>query len=324
VNPARKSILSGTNLLALATGLCALCAVAPAPFTAWVQDAAYPVQIVTAPVRWLVGQVARAGGAGTGASATGDAPLAREVALLTARNLRLAAENDELRAQVRALQRGAELNPQAEAMRIVVPVIAADSPVASGLIMLRTGRVRAADGSEGNVPLGSVAISDAVNIVGRVVRAAGPVADVQPIGQAGTRELRATIFPLEDRADPSADPNADPDADPSAVQLGVVLTPAGQGRLRGSVYALQLADGQFEPAIRTGMTVRLTDPSWPRAAQMLVVGTVEAVSRADNGRPIVTVKPGFDPRSLQQVTILLTPDSTGTLEAPLVTPGAQR
>lgn len=297
----RRSILSSANLLALAAALCAVTAVAPARVTGWVDSLAYPVQIVTAPVRWLVGQVARTGGSG-GSGAGDGSQLARDVALLTARNHRLAAENDELRAQVRALQRGAELNIQGEAMRIVAPVIAADSSAGGGLIMLRTGRVRGADGSDTVVPVGSVAVFDAVNLVGRVVRAAGPVADVQPIGEAGTRELRATIFPLE----------GDASVDPSTSQLGVRLTPAGQGRLRGGVVALVLPEGEFEPSVRVGMAVRLSDPAWPRAAQMLVVGTVESVERAENGRPVVTVKPSFDARSLRQLTILLTPDWGGS------------
>lgn len=295
---ARRSILSSANLLALAAGLCALTAVAPGGLTWWVESVAYPVQIVTAPVRWLVGQVARGGGGGVAGGAGSD-KLARDVALLTVRNHRLAAENDELRAQVRALQRGAELSEPGEAVRIVAPVIAADSPAGGGLIMLRTGRVRGPDGSDGPVPVGSVAVHDGVNLVGRVVRAGGPVADVQPIGEAGTRELRGTIFPLE----------ADASAEPSGSQLGVRLTPAGGGKLRGSVVALVLPEGQFEPDVRVGMTVRLSDPAWPRAAQMLVVGTVERVERAENGRPVVTVRPGFEASGLEQLTILLTPEA---------------
>jgi hypothetical protein len=171
--------------------------------------------------------------------------------------------------------------------------------------MVRTGGVRDSTGATIAVGPGDVAVHEGVNLVGRVIGARGGVADIRVMTDPSAGVIRGSIYPDE------LDPQALRAGTPDALALGTQLIGIAGGRLRGVVYALRLPEGRLEPDVRVGMTVRLSDPSWPRAAQMLVIGTVERVERADNGRPIVIVRPGFEPQSLQEVTIMLTTEAMG-------------
>jgi hypothetical protein len=59
---------------------------------------------------------------------------------------------------------------------------------------------------------------------------------------------------------------------------------------------------------------------------MLVVGVVDSVEIADNGRPIIIVRPAFDVQRLEEVTILVTSEAlppTSTTNTPTPRGGAR-
>lgn len=274
-------------------------AVLPTRLTWWTRDLSAPVQIVALPVSWLVKQAALAAGGGGGGSSQSSetaARLARDLEALRTRNLQLAAENDDLTEQIRQLQRGISLNSNQDVARVVAPVVSGEATGGSSLLMARTAGLVGADGQKPIIEAGAVAVTDGVNLVGRVIGVRNVVADIRPINDPGPSVLRGSIFPLE----------SDAGADHASVSLGTQLSGISGGRLRGSIYVLKLPDGQTEPVVTPGMVVRLSDPGWPRSAQMLIIGYVESVERADNGRPIVIVRPAFDPQRLETVTLLLT------------------
>lgn len=296
----RSPILNSRTTLAACAAIAGLMAVLPTRLTWWTRDLSAPVQIVALPVSWLVKQAALAAGGGGGGSGSqntaANARLAQDLEALRTRNLQLAAENDDLIEQVRQLQRGITLNSNQDVARVVASVVSGEATGGSSLLMARTAGLVGADGQKVVVEAGAVAVTDGVNLVGRVIGVRNVVADIRPINDPGPNVLRGAIFPLE----------SDASADHASVSLGTQLSGISGGRLRGSIYVLKLPDGQTEPVVTPGMVVRLSDPGWPRSAQMLVIGFVESVERADNGRPIVIVRPAFDPQRLETVTLLLT------------------
>jgi hypothetical protein len=298
---ARTSMLSARNVMALATGACVVMAVTPTRYSGWTQHFSSVVEFFVTPVSSTISRLVRPAGTRGAGGAADSAELrqaVQDVSVLTTRNLQLQQENAELREQLRQLQRGLELNPGQDVTRVIVQVLSADAPppAGSGLIKVRSD-VRGGD--VGALSAGAVAVHEGVNLVGRVTGSWDRVTDVRPITDPSIGELRATIL---------TEPGGD---SPLDVQLGARLLPVTLpvgARLRGPVIALRLPPGVLEPPVTPGLTVRLYDPQWPRAAQMLVIGTVESVERAENGRPIVTVRPAFDARA-SQLTLLLAPPS---------------
>ena len=70
------------------------------------------------------------------------------------------------------------------------------------------------------------------------------------------------------------------------------MQPVGDGTLRGDA-AYDPQDPDAATRIAVGQVVRLDDGEWPASAQMLVLGTVEAVEPAPDSplRPVVIVRP---------------------------------
>jgi cell shape-determining protein MreC len=317
----RRPILNARSALTICAGLAALLAVLPTRWSWWTSDLSAPVHFAALPVSWVVTKAVRAARPAMAHDANSPTVerLRLDLAELTTRNLRLAAENDQLAQQVRQLQSGLQLAGNQEVPRLIAPVFASQAG-GSTLLMVRTAGLRGVDGQSTVVTPGSIAVHAGVNLVGQVIGVRGVVADIRPISDPAAGVLRATLFPLE------TDPAADQSSIALAAQLAPIPGPGGRGRLRGPVYVLKLPDGQTEPTITPGMQVRLTDPSWPRAAQMLVVGVVDSVEIADNGRPIIIVRPAFDVQRLEEVTILVTSEAlppTSTTNTPTPRGGAR-
>lgn len=298
-----RSWLSPRNLLIALVLASALLAIAPTRYTLWTNRFGTIAQIVVEPVRAIFATVLRP--AEKPLTATEELLHSKEqLDFITVRYLQLEAENRSLLRQIESLQQGVAINPDSKAPRVVTPVVGFSSNPASLLLKLRTDHV-SKDQLTGlpAIGVGSVAVVNGVNVVGRVVSSGDYFAWVQPItdpsliGKSGSSGgLAAAVYPNEGRTDLGAEL--------WSVKYGVTLVPTVDGMLRGSV--LRLIPGEETP-LKVGMRVRLTVPpgDWPRFADNLVIGTVASIEKAANDRPEITVKPSFELRSLREVTVMI-------------------
>lgn len=208
--------------------------------------------------------------------------------------LQLLEENDRLKAQIKVLQRGLELNPDLPVKQLTARVVATASDLASGLLRIRAGE------SQG-VTAGSVVTADGLQLVGRVDSVAGPLAFVRPITHKASPEVTVRVM------------TGDFFQGTGAESLIALLKPQGDGSLKGEVgtdAATSAADGRrLEP--KPGQTVRLADRTWPGAAQMLIVGTVTRVDPSPTQplRKVITVEPTLRLDRVSEVVLRLTDEA---------------
>lgn len=288
---------ANSNLALPATaGLLLLVAVIPGLGTWWVPSLNRVVDTLTAPPRaavtWAVGKVRKPGAAATPA----------EVKLLTEERerwkllyLQEKYQRERLTAQIEQFQKGLRLNPGLNVRQLVASVIGSTADAGSGLFDVRAG-------TSSGVEVGAVAAFDGVFLVGRVVRSDSKTCQVLPINDAKGPQINGVIFPFETSS--SAPP------DPAGSSLACKLNPTRKGTLSGSVYGRTLRPGETLPALTAGMIVRLGDETWPRSAQMLIIGRIEEVQQLPSGREWIVVRPQFD-APLSEVTLRLPEGDSG-------------
>lgn len=195
--------------------------------------------------------------------------------------------NDKLRKQIAELQRGRLINPESNITQFVAPVVGMSSDLSSGLLRVRAGE-------NIGVVQGTVAVTDGVQIVGRVISVSGPTSLIQPITRKGGLKVSGRVMVDE----------------PNNVGLKCLLDPIG-GRLRGVVEA---PDASVASTLKPepGHTVRLDDDRWPESAQRFVLGKVESVETdpANPLRTIVTVVPTVEVERVSEVTLRIASDSS--------------
>jgi cell shape-determining protein MreC len=204
---------------------------------------------------------------------------------------RAAQDIEELREHIEELQRGIALNPELPVTVYAVPVIARSSDLSSGLFTVR------APASLGAVR-GTVATAGGVQLVGRVTALTDRTATVQPITDRAAGPINGVIIFDEDRDR----------------RVACRLEPIGDGLLKGPVEDRKDAATQEAIVPRVGQTVRLSDPElWPRSAQMLVIGRIEAVESAPDQplRKIITVRPTTRLDRVFQVLLRLVGNAEG-------------
>jgi hypothetical protein len=280
--------------------LLVLLAVVPGRWTAWAGWFGRPVAVLAAPPATLFRLL--------GSWLAPPKPLALrndERALLEEHRkaaetqyLQLLEENDRLKAQIKVLQRGLELNPDLPVKQLTARVVATASDLASGLLRIRGGA------SQG-VTAGSVVTADGLQLVGRVDSVAGPLAFVRPITHKASPELTVRVM------------TGDFFQGTGAESLIALLKPQGDGTLKGevgtdagpSLGAGGTANPRLEP--KPGQTVRLADRTWPSAAQMLIVGTVTRVDPSPTQplRKVITVEPTLRLDRVSEVVLRLTDES---------------
>lgn len=194
--------------------------------------------------------------------------------------------NEKLRKQMSELQRGNLINPESNITQFVAPVVGMSSDLSSGLLRVRAGE-------NIGVVQGTVAVTDGVQIVGRVTSVSGPTSLIQPITRKGGLKVSGRVMVDE----------------PNNVGLKCLLNPIG-GRLRGAVEA---PDASIANTLKPepGHTVRLDDDRWPESAQRFVLGKVESVE-ADPANPlrtIITVVPTVEVERVSEVTLRIASDS---------------
>lgn len=195
--------------------------------------------------------------------------------------------NEKLRKQIAELQRGRLINPESNITQFVAPVVGTSSDLSSGLLRVRAGE-------NIGVVQGTVAVTDGVQIVGRVTSVSGPTSLIQPITRKGGLKVSGRVMVDE----------------PNNVGLKCLLDPIG-GRLRGVVEA---PDASVASTLKPepGHTVRLDDDRWPESAQRFVLGKVESVETdpANPLRTIVTVVPTVSVEFVSEVTLRIASDSS--------------
>lgn len=203
-------------------------------------------------------------------------------------------QRERLEAVNKQILKGQALNREFNVRQQLASVIGPTSDPSSSLFDVRAGT---ADGVE----VGSVVAFDGVNLVGRVTRADTKSCQVQPVFDAKAPPINGIIFPLET--------SSDLPPDPGAVSLVCKLTPTRTGTLAGPAEARTHRAGEQVPPLQVGMLVRLADETWPRSAQMLVIGRIEEVQVLANGRERIVVRPAFKP-PLAEVMLRLPDEST--------------
>jgi cell shape-determining protein MreC len=190
-------------------------------------------------------------------------------------------ENQQLRTQVFAhAQENQRLRDQLAQLRVVVPsgnatvdflptqVVGASSDLAGQAVVLRAG-------SRDGVQVGDVVTTDFVQVLGRVASVTTRTCTVLPITADKAEDFEAVVMTT-----------------PSTLRCR--LAPIGGGLLRGDLEDKRDAKTGAAQEPKVGDEVRLSDPTrWPASAQMLVIGTVQAVEPSPKQplRKVVVVRP---------------------------------
>jgi len=153
-----------------------------------------------------------------------------------------------------------------------------------GIVELRLER-----GGAAAVGPGTIAVYSSVDLLGRIVGdPRGSTCSLRPIVHPDTGHVLASIIPQDQ-----------PLGDMKNVPL-IQLHPTGTGRLAGELDRTVV--------VNAGDIVRLNDPhTWPRTAQMMVVGVVSSVEVNDR-EPLlntITVKPRFQVRQVATLTLIV-------------------
>lgn len=296
----------------VAVALLVILALLPARATAWLgwfanraDDLASPIQ---APLHSLITWL-RPTTAGLTADSPQAAQLLSEIEQWKRQVFLLQDDLRRVRSQSVALQRLIDLNIQLPTRQITAPVIGVQPDFTQTFLKVRAG-------SAHGVTERAVAVFQAVHLVGQVRGVSDRVCRVLPLTDRSAGRLQAVIFTNERLAATSArasdDDAINSDATIVADQLGgtrlvAALDPTGRGTLRGPVGPDDpSSSGNLVPEV--GMVARLRDDRYPRDSWMLVVGVVERVDLQPSGRPIVTIRPLFNPDRLGEVTLRLPAD----------------
>lgn len=270
----------GARQWLLAASLLLLCAaMLPARYIDWVgavgnlatrliAPASHPISMVA---RWFVP-------AERGGNDPLVAAIQRESQEFRALWLREQEESARLRRVIAELQQGRSFD-DLPVHRLHRPIIGSSSDGTGGTLTVRAG---AAEGVEKN----AVATTAGVQLVGRVVDAGARTSLVRLINDRRTLEkIKGVVVSV------------------NGTRGGIcVLYPIRDGLLQG------LVSGRDTPVPEVDQFVHLQDEEWPRHAQMLVIGRIEGVARADHGWHTITVRPTAELDRVKEVVLRFTPE----------------
>ena len=202
-------------------------------------------------------------------------------------------EVEDLRAMIKNLSRGMELNPSLSVRQITAPVIGFGADLSGGIVTVRAGKAE-------RVSVNDVVAVRGVYLMGRVVRVEERTCGVKPITQKGFGKFDGVIMLDDQHLGPECQ-----------------LEAAGDGTLIGKVkYTGEIGTTAELPQITSGMTVRLSDKEWPPSAKMLVVGTITRVepSPSQSQRLLVTVEPLQNLAHTSEVIVRIPESATASAE----------
>lgn len=267
----RRALLAALVLLGLA--------LLPARWSAWTNSlsgvAALVIGPVTQPIRGLAGFLA-------GESRRDNvARLEREIEHVRTLWLQERQTSAELRRALERVQRVAVRNeiPVAPLLR---PVVGNAGGAQRGLLLVRAG---AAD----EVTFNTVAATEDLQVIGKVVAVNARTCWVRLITHPATGSITGVVMLDENTPGPTC-----------------LLHPFRGSLLQGLV--------EFAPeasSLTAGQTVRLDDPLWPKSARMLVLGRIVEVRTVATGRQTIIVRPLTDLDRVSEVVlrIPLTPEA---------------
>lgn len=244
----------------------------PAAYSAWVGWFGELTMVLVTPVSHPASMVSR-----WLAPASRDPAPPEDVAALEAEldrfrslNLRLQKDNEDLWARIRDLQNNRDLAPDAPVSMMSAQVVG-DSSDLSGVIRLRAG-------SQQGVVKNTVVAVGGMQLFGRVVEVANTWCEARPITDKNAGAIHSIIVVGDDIEAP---------------KLLCRLVPQGDGTLKGPVEYERAPDSANPILAEAGQTVYLSDDTWPKSSQMLMVGHVKSVQQdPDNAqRQIVIVAP---------------------------------
>jgi len=156
--------------------------------------------------------------------------------------------------------------------------------------------VRVKGGSRASVVEGSVAVYGGVHLLGQVTDVDKLGSTVRPAANKETPPLRARVWP-RDRPETT-----------SRGALPVRLVPGGDG--------LFLADVDKNADVAVGDVVRLVDPAWPEAAQLLTIGVVDSIRPKDQQplRNEIVVRPAYQVHEVASVLLMIQPPTLAETE----------
>jgi cell shape-determining protein MreC len=249
----------------------------------WFSDQTWVlVSPIAQPITMAINAVVPTRGEG-GFSSERERELVDELERLRVRLRQAEQRGLELEDLANQLARGAALQPNIEVTQLQRPRISEGGD----MLVIRTGT------AEG-VTAGTVVTSQSVQVIGRVADAAARTARVLPI-TARTAPSIAGFVVLDEL---------------SGRRASCRLKPAGDGTLTGEVSPPE--DGRADE-LQVGQAVRLFDESWPRHAQMLIIGDVERIEPSPSQplRRLITVRPRVDLRRVSEVILRLPARSDG-------------
>ena len=204
--------------------------------------------------------------------------------------LQIREENQRLNTLIDQYARGAAITPELNVKQVTRPRIA---NLTGDLLQVRTGSIE-------GLSQGTVVVTEAVQLLGRVARIDGRTATVLPITAATAQPIMVAVLLNED----------------GSRQARCLLKPMGDGTLSGDIASPALDENA---SIEIGQEVRLQDSQWPTSAQMLLVGHIERVERNETQplRPRIIVRPTVEdlrrvPEVILRIPITDEPSTGGT------------
>lgn len=258
--------------------------IVPMRFTRWTTGFADVATTISSPVsnavRWVANPLTRP------FRRSADPALAeqykQELEVARQRALDMELKVRQLERLVFELQRGAELTPELGVRQIAAPVIGRSTEASSSALQVRAGSGR-------GVVENSVAVVEGLQLLGKVERVTAAWCMVRPMTDPTAGGIMALIMTSE------------------SLESGIPcrLEPIGGNRLQGPATWIFESERQAPVEIAVGMTVRLRDETWPRSAQMLIVGEVVEVAPAPNEptRTLVTVAPTVPLQRVSEVVL---------------------
>ena len=276
---ARRSVPIAIVVLILTSAM-------PAVYSQWVGWFGELTMVLVTPVSHPASMVSRwlAPASRVPAPPEDVAALEAELAHFRSLNLRLQKENENLWARIRDLQNNRDLAPDAPVSMMSAPVIG-DSSDLSGVIRLRAGL------QQGVVKNTVVAVGG-MQLFGRVVEVANTWCDARPITDKDAGAIHSIIVAGDDIEAP---------------KLLCRLVPQGDGTLKGPVEYERAPDSANPILAEAGQTAYLSDDTWPKSSQMLVVGHVKSVQQDPSNaqRQIVVVAPDVRLSRVTEVVLRL-------------------
>ncbi len=290
-------------VLPVAVGVLAVLALLPTRFTAWLAPLGSVADVIAAPAQWPLAAGLRAVHAQvrSGPGATPEAAeLRRNAQGFEQLYLQALDENRRLVRTLTEMQRGSAVPSGVRVHQVAADVIGPSADATTTLLKVKAG-------TAAGIGKDSVAAFEGVHLVGLVVDADTQIARVLPATDRAAGKLDGLVMlgtsPTGGAGGAAGGGGGGGGGGPLDSALRCLLEPTGDGRLRGPVEVPAARADAPPPEVRPGMVVRLAGERWPAPARMLIVGYVERVEPAANGRPMVVVKPAFEVRDLSSVIL---------------------